>query len=133
MSQESCAGDGSNGAEQQVRSSSSSDGAEAEAEEQLLPLVSVQMVGLGDIVERLVTFAYTELVTLVDTLPSRAADERRGEIVRYADHVTSLLTSLLVLVRWARSARQIQKCQNAIAYLDAQNRFFEGSVDSLYA
>ncbi|KAJ2583252.1 mediator complex subunit, partial [Coemansia sp. RSA 1836] len=30
-------------------------------------------------------------------------------------------------------ARQIQKCQNAIAYLDAQNRFFEGSVDSLYA
>ncbi|KAJ2007032.1 mediator complex subunit [Coemansia thaxteri] len=98
-----------------------------------LAQITVQMIPLREIVDRLVTFAYTELVTLVDTLPSRGEAERRGEIVKYADHVTELLTQLLVLVRWAKNARAIQKCQNVIAYLDRQNRFFEYSVDSIYA
>ncbi|KAJ2793851.1 mediator complex subunit, partial [Coemansia furcata] len=91
------------------------------------------MVALSEILERLVTFAYTELVTLVDTLPQRGEAERRSEILRYTEHVSSLLTKLLVLVRWAKNARHIQKCQNVIAYLDSQNRYFEYSVDSIYA
>ncbi|KAJ2730775.1 mediator complex subunit [Coemansia sp. BCRC 34962] len=98
-----------------------------------LPQINVQMVQLSEIVERLVTFAYTELVTLVDTLPSRGESERRDELLKYTEHVSSLMTKLLILVRWAKNARHIQKCQNVIAYLDSQNRFFEYSVDSIYA
>ncbi|KAJ2754002.1 mediator complex subunit [Coemansia pectinata] len=86
-----------------------------------------------EILERLVTFAYTELVTLVDTLPSRGESERRNELLKYTEHISSLLTKLLVLVRWAKNARHIQKCQNSIAYLDSQNRYFEYSVDGIYA
>ncbi|KAJ2696456.1 mediator complex subunit [Coemansia sp. IMI 209128] len=98
-----------------------------------LPQINVQMVPLGEILERLVTFAYTELVTLVDTLPSRGESERRSELLKYTEHVSSLMTKLLILVRWAKNARRIQKCQNVIAYLDSQNRYFEYSVDSIYA
>ncbi|KAJ1731186.1 mediator complex subunit [Coemansia biformis] len=98
-----------------------------------LPQVDVQMVPLGTAVGRLITYAYTELVTLVDTLPNRAEADRRAEILRYTEHVSDLLTKLLVLVRWAKHAPQIQKCQNVIAYLDSQNRYFEYAVDSIYA
>ncbi|KAJ2740199.1 mediator complex subunit, partial [Coemansia sp. BCRC 34301] len=117
-------------------SSSESDSEEhgnSMGEEEELPHINVQMVPLSDIVDRLVTFAYTELVTLVDTLPSRGEDDRRSEILKYTEHVSSLLTKLLVLVRWAKNARRIQKCQNVIAYLDSQNRYFEYSVDNIYA
>ncbi|KAJ1721147.1 mediator complex subunit [Coemansia erecta] len=103
----------------------------SDAEE--LPQISVHMVPLSVIVGRLVTYAYTELVTLVDTLPSRTDADRRAEILKYTEHMSDLLTKLLVLVRWARNAPQIQKCQNVIAYLDSQNRFFEHSVDYIYA
>ncbi|KAJ2784546.1 mediator complex subunit [Coemansia interrupta] len=103
----------------------------SDAEE--LPQISVHMVPLSVIVGRLVTYAYTELVTLVDTLPSRAEADRRAEILKYTEHMSDLLTKLLVLVRWAKNAPQIQKCQNVIAYLDSQNRFFEHSVDYIYA
>ncbi|KAJ1859233.1 mediator complex subunit, partial [Coemansia sp. RSA 2703] len=103
----------------------------SDAEE--LPQISVHMIPLSVTVGRLVTYAYTELVTLVDTLPSRSEADRRAEILKYTEHMSDLLTKLLVLVRWARNAPQIQKCQNVIAYLDSQNRFFEHSVDYIYA
>ncbi|KAJ2699961.1 mediator complex subunit [Coemansia sp. IMI 203386] len=107
--------------------------AEASSEVEELPQINVQMIPLSVIIGRLITFAYTELVTLVDTLPSRGEGERRNEILKYTEHMSDLLTKLLVLVRWAKNAPQIQKCQNVIAYLDTQNRFFECSVDAIYA
>ncbi|KAJ2801239.1 mediator complex subunit, partial [Coemansia helicoidea] len=109
------------------------DGSDGSLEPEELPQVDVQMVPLGTAVGRLITFAYTELVTLVDTLPSRAEADRRAEILRYTEHMSDLLTKLLVLVRWAKHAPQIQKCQNVIAYLDSQNRYFEHAVDNIYA
>ncbi|KAJ2716677.1 mediator complex subunit [Coemansia spiralis] len=114
-------------------SSGGDSGSDGPLEPEELPQVDMQMVPLGMAVGRLITFAYTELVTLVDTLPSRAESDRRAEILRYTEHMSDLLTKLLVLVRWAKHAPQIQKCQNAIAYLDSQNRYFEHAVDSIYA
>ncbi|KAJ1662304.1 mediator complex subunit [Coemansia sp. RSA 1646] len=110
---------------------SSSDAGDGLSETEDLPQVDVQMIPLGVIVGRLVTYAYTELVTLVDTLPSRSEPDRRNDILKYTEHVSDLLTKLLVLVRWAKNAPQIQKCQNVIAYLDSQNKFFEFSVDAI--
>ncbi|KAJ1876593.1 mediator complex subunit, partial [Coemansia sp. RSA 486] len=86
--------------------------AEASSEVEDLPQINVQMIPLSVIIGRLITFAYTELVTLVDTLPSRGEGERRNEILKYTEHMSDLLTKLLVLVRWAKNAPQIQKCQN---------------------
>ncbi|PIA15266.1 mediator complex, subunit MED14, partial [Coemansia reversa NRRL 1564] len=91
------------------------------------------MVPLSTAIGRIITFAYTELVTLVDTLASRSESDRRSEILKYTEHMSDLLTKLLVLVRWAKHAPQIQKCQNVIAYLDSQNRYFDYAVDSIYA
>ncbi|KAJ1801203.1 mediator complex subunit [Coemansia sp. RSA 2399] len=110
---------------------STSDTGDGSSESEDLPQVDVQMIPLGVIVGRLVTYAYTELVTLVDTLPSRSEPDRRSDILKYTEHVSDLLTKLLVLVRWAKNAPQIQKCQNVIAYLDSQNKFFEFSVDAI--
>ncbi|KAI7833659.1 hypothetical protein BX661DRAFT_196177 [Kickxella alabastrina] len=93
-----------------------------------IPTISARMVPMSVVVGRLITFAYTELVTLVDTMPSRAEGDRLNEILKYTEHMTDLLTKLLVLVRWAKNAPQIQKCQNVIAYLDLQNRYFDYSV-----
>ncbi|KAJ1757308.1 mediator complex subunit, partial [Coemansia sp. RSA 1824] len=98
-----------------------------------LPQVDTKMIPLSITISRLITYAYTELVTLVDTLPARTEADRRSEILKYTDHMTDMLTKLLVLVRWAKHAPQIQKCQNAIAYLDSQNRYFDCAVDSIYA
>ncbi|KAJ2364718.1 mediator complex subunit, partial [Coemansia sp. RSA 2610] len=97
-----------------------------------LPQVEAKMIPLSVTISRLITYAYTELVTLVDTLPARAEAERRTEILKYTEHMSDLLTKLLVLVRWAKHAPQIQKCQNVIAYLDSQNRYFEYAVDNIY-
>ncbi|KAJ2807965.1 mediator complex subunit [Coemansia guatemalensis] len=112
---------------------SSDSPAESELEHEELPQVEVQMVPLSTAIGRIITFAYTELVTLVDTLASRSETDRRSEILKYTEHMSDLLTKLLVLVRWAKHAPQIQKCQNVIAYLDSQNRYFEYAVDSIYA
>ncbi|KAJ2503690.1 mediator complex subunit [Coemansia sp. RSA 1972] len=98
-----------------------------------LPQVDAKMIPLSITISRLITYAYTELVTLVDTLPARTEADRRSEILKYTDHMTDMLTKLLVLVRWAKHAPQIQKCQNIIAYLDSQNRYFGCAVDSIYA
>ncbi|KAJ2538925.1 mediator complex subunit [Coemansia sp. RSA 1822] len=98
-----------------------------------LPQVDAKMIPLSITISRLITYAYTELVTLVDTLPARTEADRRSEILKYTNHMTDMLTKLLVLVRWAKHAPQIQKCQNAIAYLDSQNRYFDCAVDSIYA
>ncbi|KAJ1755969.1 mediator complex subunit, partial [Coemansia sp. RSA 1824] len=98
-----------------------------------LPQVDAKMIPLSITISRLITYAYTELVTLVDTLPARTDADRRSEILKYTDHMTDMLTKLLVLVRWAKHAPQIQKCQNIIAYLDSQNRYFDCAVDSIYA
>ncbi|KAJ2686622.1 mediator complex subunit, partial [Coemansia sp. RSA 1285] len=108
-----------------------SDSGDIQSEAEDIPQVDVQMIPLSVIIGRLVTYAYTELVTLVDTLPSRHEADRRNDILRYTEHVSDLLTKLLVLVRWAKNAPQIQKCQNVIAYLDSQNKFFEFSVDAI--
>ncbi|KAJ2516873.1 mediator complex subunit [Coemansia sp. RSA 1939] len=108
-----------------------SDSGDIQSEADDIPQVDVQMIPLSVIIGRLVTYAYTELVTLVDTLPSRHEADRRNDILRYTEHVSDLLTKLLVLVRWAKNAPQIQKCQNVIAYLDSQNKFFEFSVDAI--
>ncbi|KAJ1987370.1 mediator complex subunit [Coemansia umbellata] len=110
---------------------SASDFGDVSSEADDLPQVEVQMVPLSVIVSRLITYAYTELVTLVDTLPSRTEVDRRSDILKYTEHISDLLTKLLVLVRWAKNAPQIQKCQNVIAYLDSQNKFFEFSVDAI--
>ncbi|KAJ2080622.1 mediator complex subunit [Coemansia sp. RSA 988] len=112
---------------------SSDSPAESELEHEELPQIEVQMVPLSTAIGRIITFAYTELVTLVDTLASRSETDRRSEILKYTEHMSDLLAKLLVLVRWAKHAPQIQKCQNVIAYLDSQNRYFEYAVDSIYA
>ncbi|KAJ1887678.1 mediator complex subunit, partial [Kickxella alabastrina] len=107
--------------------------ADTSSEVEDIPTINARMVPMSVVVGRLITFAYTELVTLVDTMPSRAEGDRLNEILKYTEHMTDLLTKLLVLVRWAKNAPQIQKCQNVIAYLDLQNRYFDYSVDSIYA
>ncbi|KAJ2859074.1 mediator complex subunit, partial [Coemansia erecta] len=122
---------GSGGNRGNSNDGSASDIGDGSSEAEDLPQVDVQMIPLGVIIGRLVTYAYTELVTLVDTLPSRSEPDRRSDILKYTEHVSDLLTKLLVLVRWAKNAPQIQKCQNVIAYLDSQNKFFEFSVDAI--
>ncbi|KAJ2450332.1 mediator complex subunit [Coemansia sp. RSA 2336] len=118
------------------RPSQNGNGGGDDGSEQLdedLPQIDAKMIPLSLTISRLITYAYTELVTLVDTLPARAEADRRAEILKYTDHMTDLLSKLLALVRWAKHAPQIQKCQNVIAYLDSQNRYFEYAVDSIYA
>ncbi|KAJ1949677.1 mediator complex subunit, partial [Linderina macrospora] len=114
--------------------SGSDDGSMSEAGSDAdLPQVTVDMIPLSVIVGRMVTYAYTELVTLIETLPSRTEENRRSEIQKYTQHMREQLTKLLVLVKWSRNAPQIQKCQNAIAYLQSQNEYFTRAVDGLYA
>ncbi|KAJ2646247.1 mediator complex subunit [Coemansia sp. RSA 1250] len=118
------------------RPSQNGNGGGDDGSEQLdedLPQIDAKMIPLSLTISRLITYAYTELVTLVDTLPARSETDRRAEILKYTDHMTDLLSKLLALVRWAKHAPQIQKCQNVIAYLDSQNRYFEYAVDSIYA
>ncbi|KAL7319662.1 mediator complex subunit, variant 5 [Mucor circinelloides] len=58
--------------------------------------------------------------------------EKKRQILTYTTFVRKQFLKLLVLVKWAENANDIQMCQNIMAFLANQNQIFTSTVDFLH-
>lgn len=99
--------------------------------EQELPTVLQDLVPLGYLVDRVVAQAYSDLATLVETLPSQSDQLRKRALVDYVLHTRRQLVKLLVLTRWSTEAKPIHKAMNLVGFLSRQNHAVDHAVHSL--
>ncbi|GAA5924067.1 hypothetical protein JCM3775_005586 [Rhodotorula graminis] len=99
--------------------------------EQELPTVLQDLVPLGYLVDRVVAQAYSDLATLVETLPSHSDQLRKRALVDYVLNTRRQLVKLLVLTRWSTEAKPIHKAMNLVGFLSRQNHAVDSAVHSL--
>ncbi|GAA5844535.1 hypothetical protein JCM9279_006338 [Rhodotorula babjevae] len=99
--------------------------------EQELPTVLQDLVPLGYLVDRVVAQAYSDLATLVETLPSHSDQLRKRALVDYVLHTRRQLVKLLVLTRWSTEAKPIHKAMNLVGFLSRQNHAVDSAVSAL--
>ncbi|KAI8368341.1 mediator complex subunit MED14-domain-containing protein [Choanephora cucurbitarum] len=98
----------------------------------VLPVEMASMVPLRTLIAKLVHKSYADLLTLTDTLPSMSDVEKKRRILTYSISVRKQFLKLLVLIKWAENAEDIQMCQNIMAFLANQNKIFQDTVDYLH-
>ncbi|GAA5890690.1 hypothetical protein JCM8208_004963 [Rhodotorula glutinis] len=99
--------------------------------DQELPVVLQDLVPLGYLVDRVVAQAYSDLATLVETLPSQSDQLRKRALVDYVLHTRRQLVKLLVLTRWSTEAKPIHKAMNLVGFLSRQNHAVDTAIHSL--
>ncbi|KAF1797445.1 mediator complex subunit MED14-domain-containing protein [Mucor lusitanicus] len=105
----------------------------SESEERVvLPVEMASMVPLKALMGKLIHKAHADLITLTETLPSMSEVEKKRQILTYTTFVRKQFLKLLVLVKWAENANDIQMCQNIMAFLANQNQIFTSTVDFLH-
>ncbi|KAI8967316.1 mediator complex subunit MED14-domain-containing protein [Mycotypha africana] len=105
---------------------------EKETEKIALPVEMACMVPLRVMLGKLVHKAHSDLMTLVDTLPSMSEVEKKRQILNYTTFIRKQFAKVLALVKWAENANDIQMCQNIMAFLANQNKIFQDTVDYLH-
>ncbi|KAI8985388.1 mediator complex subunit MED14-domain-containing protein [Pilobolus umbonatus] len=98
----------------------------------VLPVEMASMVPLKTLIGKMIYKSHADLMTLTDTLPSMSDVEKKRQILNYATFVRKQFLKLLVLVKWAKNARDIQMCQNIMAFLANQNQIFQITTDYLH-
>ncbi|KAI8057075.1 mediator complex subunit MED14-domain-containing protein [Syncephalis plumigaleata] len=97
-----------------------------------LPHSSEGMVPLRLLIDRLTAKAYTDLQNLVEIMPGMPDSERKRHLLDYIVQTRQAFIRLLVLVRWAANASNIQRCQDIMGYLRQQSHQFGGAVHTLW-
>ncbi|GAN01025.1 mediator of RNA polymerase II transcription subunit 14-like [Mucor ambiguus] len=101
-------------------------------EKVVLPVEMASMVPLKALIGKLIHKAHADLITLTETLPSMSEVEKKRQILTYTTFVRKQFLKLLVLVKWAENANDMQMCQNIMAFLANQNQIFTSTVDFLH-
>ncbi|KAM3579891.1 mediator complex subunit [Umbelopsis sp. WA50703] len=97
-----------------------------------LPNEMAGMVPLKLVIGKLIHQCYADLHELADTLPSMSEVEKKRLILYYATNARKQFVKVLVLLKWASNAQNIQTCQNIMAFLSNQNKVFQDTVDYLH-
>lgn len=88
---------------------------------------------IGDVVERVVQSAMTELTRVCESAPGRADFERRAELVRYAHRTRQRLTRALIAERFAvKSAKIANVATNAHLALRGHEEAFARAADGMF-
>ncbi|PVV01668.1 hypothetical protein BB560_000044 [Smittium megazygosporum] len=98
----------------------------------LLPDITDGNVSLSQVVDRLITFAYTEFLNLIETFPSKSNEQKKSLAIEYTLLMRQVFAKLIAISRWAKNADQINKAQRIVAYLQEQNIKIIEALDSLY-
>ncbi|GAA6010337.1 hypothetical protein JCM11491_006274 [Sporobolomyces phaffii] len=99
--------------------------------ERELPTVTTDLVPLSYLIDRLVTQSYSDLSTLIETLPSHSDQQRKQLLVDYVLHTRRQFLKLLVLTRWSAESDRIRKSINIIGFLSNQNHQLDASITRL--
>ncbi|GAA5876087.1 hypothetical protein JCM3774_004500 [Rhodotorula dairenensis] len=114
-------------------------GSHAAADERELPVVLQDLVPLSYLIDRVVAAAYSDLATLVETLPGGAQhaaaaggdQARKRKIVDHVLNSRRQLVKLLVLARWSKEAHRLHTAINIVGFLAIQNHQVDRAVESL--
>lgn len=111
-------------------------------DERELPVVLQDLVPLSYLIDRVVSSAYSDLATLVETLPgshshastSAAGTDDQARKRKIVDHVLNSrrqLVKLLVLARWSKEAHRLHKAINIVGFLAIQNHQIDRAIEAL--
>ncbi|OMJ19777.1 Mediator of RNA polymerase II transcription subunit 14 [Smittium culicis] len=89
-------------------------------------------IPLSHIIERVNTHAYTELLNLVETMPSKINEDKKKLALEYTFQMRQAFVKLIAVTRWAKDSEEINKAQKIVALLQSQNEFFNKSVDGVF-
>ncbi|KAG2180765.1 hypothetical protein INT44_003772 [Umbelopsis vinacea] len=98
----------------------------------MLPNEMAGMVPLKFVITKLVHQSYADLHELAETLPAMSEVDKKRSILYYTTNARKQFVKLLVLLKWASNAQNIQTCQNIMAFLSNQNKVFQDTVDYLH-
>ncbi|PVU87353.1 hypothetical protein BB559_006085 [Furculomyces boomerangus] len=98
----------------------------------LLPKPNSENIPLSLIIDRTVTYAYTELLNLIETLPSKDNEEKKRASLEYTFKIRQAFVKLIAIVKWSKEAEQINKAQRVVAFIQKINEKFLQSVDGIY-
>ncbi|GAA5987817.1 hypothetical protein JCM10908_007227 [Rhodotorula pacifica] len=115
-------------------------GRDEQNDERELPVVLQDLVPLSYLIDRVVSSAYSDLATLVETLPSSdgrggaAATDDQARKRKIVDHVLNTrrqLVKLLVLARWSQEAGRLHKAINIVGFLAIQNHQIDQAIETM--
>ncbi|GAA5935454.1 Rgr1p [Sporobolomyces koalae] len=99
--------------------------------ERELPTVATDLIPLSYLIDRLVTQSFSDLSTLLETLPSHSDQQRKQLLVDYVLHTRRQFLKLLVLTRWSAESDRIRKSMNIIGFLADQNHQLDETIHGL--
>lgn len=107
-----------------------------------LPVVLQDLVPLSYLIDRVVAAAYSDLATLVETLPGSLhgpdashdhlqQQQRKRSIVDHVLATRRQLVKLLVLARWGAEAHRVHTAVNLVGFLAIQNVQVDRAIEHL--
>ncbi|KAG0196968.1 mediator complex subunit [Mortierella sp. GBA30] len=90
------------------------------------------VVPLGAIIHRMANEAFSDLSNMSEILPSMDDHQRKLHILEYTLSKREQFIKLLVLTKWAKSARKFQQCQNIVGFLQNENMLMQRAVGGLF-
>ncbi|QSL66558.1 hypothetical protein MERGE_000939 [Pneumocystis wakefieldiae] len=98
-----------------------------------LPKVTQGMVPLRDVIQQVIYHIFSELQNILELLPSMSNVSKKRTILEYIFSTKRKIIKLYVLVKWAYSSEEVQKCIDIIAFLQGQKNCFLNVIHSLKA
>ncbi|TPP65735.1 Mediator of RNA polymerase II transcription subunit 14 [Fasciola gigantica] len=99
--------------------------------EQLVARPRGRAVPLSLLIEYICQKVYTDLMRLVDLLPSKTDLEKKTEIATFFSRTRHLFIRLEALVKWSNNASKVDKCEKISNFLEEQSIFLINTANFL--
>ncbi|CAH8616353.1 unnamed protein product [Heterobilharzia americana] len=88
-------------------------------------------IPLSVLIEFISQKVYTDLMRLIDLLPSKTDLEKKIEIATFFSRTQHLFIRLEALVKWSNSASKVDKCEKISNFLEEQSFFLISTANAL--
>ncbi|CAH8562789.1 unnamed protein product [Schistosoma turkestanicum] len=93
--------------------------------------VGAGTIPLSILIEFISQKVYTDLMRLIDLLPSKTDLEKKIEIATFFSRTQHLFIRLEALVKWSNSASKVDKCEKISNFLEEQSFFLISTANAL--
>ncbi|TGZ63489.1 hypothetical protein CRM22_006897 [Opisthorchis felineus] len=104
---------------------------EATEQEQVVPRPRPDAVPFSVLIEFICQKIYTDLMRLVDLLPSKTDLEKKIEIATFFSRTRHLIIRLEALIKWSNNASKVDKCEKISNFLEEQSFFLINTANTL--
>ncbi|TNN08244.1 Mediator of RNA polymerase II transcription subunit 14 [Schistosoma japonicum] len=99
--------------------------------EHVVARVGAGTIPLSVLIEFISQKVYTDLMRLIDLLPSKTDLEKKIEIATFFSRTQHLFVRLEALVKWSNSASKVDKCEKISNFLEEQSFFLISTANAL--